>query len=75
MADSWKNIKPKHPPNVLTDAPDCEYDVKNLPDGTVGTTRTRIPAYDPDYGTYGDTVYPGCKHTDDPRASKVSKVF
>jgi len=36
-------------------------------------TRTRIPMQN--FGTYGDTVYPGCHHTDDPKAPKVNKVL
>jgi hypothetical protein len=35
--------------------------------------RTRVPMQN--HGTWGDTVYPGCHHTSDPKAPKVNKAM
>jgi hypothetical protein len=67
--DTWK--KPADPPATLT-----ATDSSGLPENKVDSgdaTRTRIPM--PNFGTWGDTVHPGCHHTSDPKAPKVNKVL
>jgi hypothetical protein len=62
---TWK--KPVNPPATLT-ATNSEGDPENKDQMDNG--RTRPPMQNT--GTWGDTVYPGSKHTDDPKAPKVS---
>lgn len=66
----WK--KPENPPATLT-----RTDDKDLPENKTELTemsqRTRPPLQN--YGTWGDTAYPGAHHTDDPKAPKLSKVL
>jgi hypothetical protein len=65
---TWK--KPTTPPATLT-----RTDSSDLPENKTELTemgqRTRPPL--PNFGTYGDTVYPGSHHTSDPKAPKVTK--
>jgi hypothetical protein len=67
---TWK--KPASPPATLT-----RTDDKGLPENITelheAGQRTRRPMQNT--GTWGDTVYPGAHHTDDPKAPKVSKVL
>jgi hypothetical protein len=37
------------------------------------SSRTRPPMQN--HGTWGDTVFPGCHHTSDPAAPKVTKSY
>lgn len=68
--DTWK--KPENPPATLT-ATDSADLAANGVNQSSDSTRTRPPMQNT--GTWGDTVYPGCKHTNDPKAPKVSKVL
>jgi hypothetical protein len=64
-------VKPEMQSEVLTDAgPDPLMEGKQ--EGG-DATRTRIPMQNS--GTWGDVVYPGCRHTNDPKAPKVNKVL
>ena len=65
-------IKPKYPPATLTATEPACYDPQNLQE-LGDETRTRVPMQNS--GTWGDTVYPGCHHTNDPKAPKVNKVL
>lgn len=62
----WK--KPENPPANLTrtDAKGLQENGSEMDNG-----RTRPPMQN--CGTWGDTVYPGCHHTSDPKAPKVTK--
>jgi len=65
----WR--KPENPPATLT-ATDSKDLTENVTQGEMGQ-RTRPPLQNT--GTYGDTVYPGCHHTSDPKAPKVAKTY
>jgi hypothetical protein len=65
-------IKPKYPPATLTATEPACYDPQNL-EMMGDEIRTRMPL--PRLGTWGDTVYPGDTHTDDPKAPKVNKTL
>jgi hypothetical protein len=65
----WK--KPENPPATLTRTDDKDLPV-NQTEGEY-MARTRRPL--PNFGTWSDTVYPGCTHTTDPKAPKVSKAL
>jgi len=61
----WR--KPENPPATLTKTDSTDLP-ENLTEGEMGQ-RTRPPLQN--YGTWGDTVYPGMHHTSDPKAPKV----
>jgi hypothetical protein len=63
--------KPENPPATLSNAGPDEL-MEGRQDGG-DATRTRMPMQNT--GTWGDTVYPGCRHTSDPKAPKVNKVL
>jgi hypothetical protein len=63
--------KPENPPATLSNAGPDEL-IEGRQDGEMGA-RTRRPMQNT--GTWGDTVYPGCTHTSDPKAPKVNKVL
>ena len=62
--------KPESPTNALSNAGPDEL-MEGPQAGEMGT-RTRRPMQDT--GTWGDTVYPGCHHTSDPKAPTTAKA-
>ena len=62
----WK--KPENPPATLTKT-DSEGLPENKTELTEAGQRTRPPLQN--YGTWGDTVYPGMHHTSDQKAPNV----
>jgi hypothetical protein len=61
--------KPESPANALSNAGPDEL-LEGKQEGEMGA-RTRRPMQNT--GTWSDTVYPGCTHTSDPKAPKVTK--
>jgi hypothetical protein len=65
--------KPESPTQALSSAgPDVLMEGKQE---ISDRGRTRPAALYPNFGTWGDTVYPGCHHTSDPKAPKVTKAM
>jgi hypothetical protein len=62
--------KPEPPTQALSDAGPDEL-MEGPQAGEMGA-RTRRPMQDT--GTWGDTVYPGCHHTSDPKAPTTAKA-
>ena len=63
--------KPEAPTSALSNAGPDELMEGKQEGGDQG--RTRVPMQN--CGTWGDTVFPGCHHTSDPKAPKVNKVL
>jgi hypothetical protein len=61
--------KPESPTQALSNAGPDEL-MEGPQTGEMGA-RTRRPMQDT--GTWSDVVYPGCHHTSDPKAPKVTK--
>lgn len=64
----WR--KPENPPATLTSV-NSEGDPENKEQMDNGRTRPPLQ----NYGTWGDTVYPGMHHASDPKAPKVTTAM